>query len=580
MNRTEQFRRTVIAEVADLFSPVGRFWSGECLREHCRIMSVAAVLLTGATAAAIGAIHARLYGHDIFFLLDNGWRTLHGQRVHVDYSSAWGPLTFLLIAAGLAVSGGSVAAVTYASAFFAVVTGAWSAWLAAGRSRSMTGIVFPCFIALLAAAPFALGDPPLWTSHGMVYNRYGYALLGVIMLECFLPADESHSRRRRLSESILTGCAVAILLFLKVTYFLVALPLLGTSLLLWKPRRDRALAYAAGFGATAIVFLAYLRFNVVAMANDLLAAAAARSGSLGVRHEFTPLFIGVVCHLVPLAILAFGCARLSTTPEGSAPPLWRTLRYPLAAFVVVAADGLLLITNAQLPSYPLTAAFALVLLVSIDNALCSSVPMSSTRKFASLFVLLAGFLFVPLLLQQAAGLVYGFVEARINPNPPGLLRFESPRLRALVLYDTAPDDIDRYSNGREYVASVNDGMRLLVANTRPSDKVATLDMFNPFAYALDREPIRGGIAAAAYRYTLDDRNHPSPDRFLGDAAVVMVPKYPAAPPIFYDGYRNIYQPAIEREFHLETESSRWRLYRRVTQQSASSVPDSRYTGVN
>jgi hypothetical protein len=543
-------------------------------------MSIGAVLLTGAVTVAIGAIHARLYGHDIFFLLDNGWRTLHGQRVHVDYSSAWGPLTFLLVAAGLAVSGGSVAAVSYASAFVALVAGSWSAWLVAGRSRTLTGIVYPCFIALLAAAPFALGDPPLYTSQGMVYNRYGYALLGVIMLECFLPAADSRLRARWLSESILTGCGVGILLFLKVTYFFIALPLIGTSLLFWQPRRNRALAYAIGFGATTIAFFGYLRFDVVAMAKDLLAAAAARSGSLGVRHEFAGLLAGVACHLVPLAILALGCVRLSSAPEARVPPLWRTVRYPLAALVVVAADTLLLLTNAQVPCYPLTAAFALVLLVSIDTALRSFAPMSSTKKSASLLVLVAGFLFVPIFLQQAVGLVHGFVEARINPNPPGLLRFESPRLRALVLYDTALDDIDRYSNGREYVASVNDGMRLLVANTRPSDKVATLDMFNPFAYALGREPIRGGIAAAAYRYTLDDRNHPSPARFFGDAAVVMVPKYPAAPPIFFDGYRDIYQPAIEREFYLEAESSRWRLYRRVTQQSASSTPATRHKGVN
>ena len=119
-------------------------------------------------AALTGAIHARLYGHDIFFLLDNGWRALHGQRVHVDFSSGWGPLTFLLVAAGLAVSGGSVAAVSYANAFVAAAAGLWCVWLAAGRSRTMLTVLGPCFVALLAAAPFALGEAPFSTSHGMV----------------------------------------------------------------------------------------------------------------------------------------------------------------------------------------------------------------------------------------------------------------------------------------------------------------------------------------------------------------------------------------------------------------------------
>jgi hypothetical protein len=568
------------SEAAGLFSPVRTFWSGDWLHEHYRITTVGAVLLVGALTVAIGAIHARLYGHDIFFLLDNGWRALHGQRVHVDYSSAWGPLTFLLVAAGLAVSGGSVAAVSYANAFVASAAGLWSAWLAAGRSRTLTAVAYPCFVALLVAAPFALGDPPVWTSHGMVYNRYGYALLAIIMLECFQPiGDDSQSRHRRLSEPILTGCAAALLLFLKITYFIVALPLMGTSLLFWKRRGPRALGYAAGFAGTAILFLAYLRFDVYAMVNDLLAAGAARSGSLALRHGFVDLLAGAACQVALLGVLAIGCARLSGSMETRAFSLWRACRYPLTAVVVVGADTLLLLTNAQVRSYPLTALFAIVLLFSIEPALRSSVRMSS-GKAAPLLLLLAGFLSGPTILLQSVGLVAGFVEARANPNPPGVLRFESLRLRPLVLYDAASVDIDKYSNGREYVANVNDGMRLLVAQTGPRDKVATLDMFNPFAYALGREPIRGGIAAAAYRYTLDDRHHPSPDRFLGDAAVMMVPKYPASSPMFYDGYRKIYEPAIEREFRLQAESSRWRLYRRVTPRNVSSGPAAGYTGAD
>lgn len=553
----------ILPETADLPSPVRINEPSGWLHKHSLTVTIGAVLLVSVMAGATGAIHARLYGHDIFFLLDNGWRALHGQRVHVDYSSGWGPLTFLLVAAGLAVSGGSVAAVSYANAFVALATGLWSAWLAAGRSSAIARIAYPCFVALLVAAPFVLGEAPFWTSHGMVYNRYGYALLAIIILECFQPvADSSVSRRRRLGEPILTGCAAGLLLFLKVSYFIIAMALLGTSLLFWKRRRPRALGYAAGFAGTALLFLAYLRFDVAAMVCDLLAVGAARSGSLGLRQGFADLLAGAIGHAAPLGILAVGCARLCRTTQTGELSLWRTFRYPIAAVIVVGADALLILTNAQLGAYPLTVAFALVLLISIEPALGSSALVSS-RKAASLLLLIAGLLAGPMIVIQCVGLVYGLVEARANPNPPGVLRFESPRLHSLVLYDAPPHDIDTYSNGREYVASLNDGMRLLAAHTRPADKVATLDMFNPFAYALDREPIQGGIAAAAYRYTLDDRNHPSPDRFFGDAAVVMIPKRPASPPLFYDGYRKIYEPAIEREFRLEAESPRWWLYRRV-----------------
>ena len=457
----------------------------------------------------------------------------------MDYASGWGPVTFLLVAAGLAISGGSVAAVSYANAMVASVTGLWSVWLAAGRCRNAMAVAFPCFVALLAAAPFALGEAPIWTSHGMVYNRYGYALLSILMLECFLPPfDDSGAQRREWLEPVLTGCALGLLLFLKVSYFLVGLPLIGASFLFQRQRARRALALTVGFAATALIFLAYLRFDALVMWNDLSAAAAARSGTLGVRRQFGGLVFGGAGRLALLGLATYR----------------RGWRYVLVAALVVGADSLLLITNAQLSSYPLTAAFAMLCLVAWAGEWSSSPKLTWV-----LFLVLA----VPFGLMQAAGLGYGVFESKFNPNPPGVLRFESERLRPLILYDVAPDDVDRFSNGREYVASIDDGLRLLTAHTKPNDKVANLDMFNPFAYALGREPIRGGIAAAAYRYTLDDRHHPSAERFFADAAVVMEPKYPASPPIFNDGYRRIYEPELMTEFRLEAESSRWRLYRRI-----------------
>jgi hypothetical protein len=546
-----------------LTSRVLGFWAGDWLRTHRGIAAAGAVVLIAALAAAIGPIHVRLYGHDLFFLLDNGWRALHGQRVHVDYSSGWGPLTFLLIAAALAVSGCSVGAIGYTNAFVATVAGLWCAWLAAGRSRTLTAVVYPCFVALLVAAPFALGDGFWWTSHAMVYNRYGYALLAIVMLECYQPASEDPpSRHRRWGEPILTGCAMALLLFLKVSYFLVALPIVGISLLLWERRGPRALGYAAGFAATALVFLAYLRFDVAAMVNDLAEVGAARRATLGLRNTLEDILTGAFNHGAPLVLLALGCAWSTRSLEKGAFSFWRACRYPLAAVTVAAADVLLLVTNAQVSAFPLVALFAVLLLFSMEPALLPSAPATS-RKRATVLLLLAGWLAGPTMLVQALGLAYALVDARTNPNPPGILRFESPRLRPLVMYDADIVDVDKYSNGHEYVGSLNDGIRLLLARTGPNDKVANLDMANPFAYALGREPIRGGIASAAYHYTLDDLHHPSADRFFGDAAVVMVPKYPATFREFYDGYWNIYQPTLDRGFRLEAESSRWWLYRRV-----------------
>ncbi len=543
-----------------MLDPLGRFWAAGWLPAP-RSIVFGGVAACAALLAATGALHVVLYGHDTFFLLDNGWRAFQGQRVHLDYVSGFGPVTFLLVAAGMAVSGAGVAAPTYANALAMLVTGSWAAWLAVGRSRTLTAAAFAWFVALLAGAPFALGDSPFATSYGMVYNRYGYALLAVVILEAFQPPVAGSGRVRKIGEPILTGAALSLMLFLKANYFVLALLLLAVSLCLRDRRRQRALGYAIGMGATALVFLAYLRFQAAAMVSDLVLTMQARVHGATWQNGLPMVLAGVVKAAAPLALLAFGCAwlRKRRPPgerSGASPCHW------MAALAVMATDVVLLASNAQRLSFPLTGAFALLLLFSVETELLRP-ETPAARTLAPALVLLAGLLAAPVGVRNAWGLGYAFAESRFNPDPPGELRFESARLRPLVLR-TPADDPDNQSNGREYVHKVNDGIRLLTASTVPSEKITTVEMFEPFTYALDRVPIRGGIAAAAFRYTLDERHHPTAERLFGDAAVIMVPKRSATPPRFYTGFRAIYEPALQRDFRLAAESRDWWLYRRAS----------------
>ncbi len=50
------------------------------------------VLTIAALTAFIGAVHTRIFGHDIFLVFDAGWRVLNGQRPDVDFSPSMGPL--------------------------------------------------------------------------------------------------------------------------------------------------------------------------------------------------------------------------------------------------------------------------------------------------------------------------------------------------------------------------------------------------------------------------------------------------------------------------------------------------------
>ncbi len=146
---------------------------------------VCLLIICGATAF-IGAVPTRIYGHDDFFLLDNGWRIVCGQRPHLDFFSPWGPVMFLVVGMGLALSNASANGIGYGNAICRPDNRAVG-FLAQSRPS--------CFRAPFHSRylPHSSGDGsiplggiwPLSSSHAMLYNRYGYALLGLVLVECF-----------------------------------------------------------------------------------------------------------------------------------------------------------------------------------------------------------------------------------------------------------------------------------------------------------------------------------------------------------------------------------------------------------
>src|ERR1019366_559095 len=79
---------------------------------------LAAVALICGLAAFVGMPVLGVFEHDIFFSLDNAYRVSQGQIPHRDFASAWGPLFFLIQAAGLMISGMRPAGLAYANALF------------------------------------------------------------------------------------------------------------------------------------------------------------------------------------------------------------------------------------------------------------------------------------------------------------------------------------------------------------------------------------------------------------------------------------------------------------------------------
>jgi len=312
----------------------------------------------------------------------------------------------------------------------------------------------------------------------------------------------------------------------------------------------------AGFPLVAIVMLAYLGFDIQAVLGDWKMAAGARAGSvtsLALKWKFilnTP-------YLILIAWLGF---RGSLAVEDSRPGR-RNFQLLLLAALVFAADILLIFSNQQKTQLPLSTVFSLVVvnkIVAGDRTLQDpETDPARTSRRAALFA--GGVFFLVQFALEFSGLAYGAMLKAWPSNLHSVARFTEPRLVPLFLYDGLSEPS---SNGRQYVTYVNEGIHLLRNNTRVDETVLTMDMVNPFPYALGRRPATGGIAAAAYRYTLSDMYRPSDERYFGTADVVMVPKKPALPEEYFDGFYRIYEPGLRERFRLAAESDMWYLYRR------------------
>lgn len=224
--------------------------------------------------------------------------------------------------------------------------------LSVSRLCRLAGVSFTTVV-----CPFNIGEPPWMLTYGMMYNRIGYALLGLILIEAMAAAKPGTGRMRsEMLGGAATGFMCSFLLFLKITYGLVGIAVVIALLGYRRQIRQRFMEMAiAGLPFTLLV-LAYLRFNVPALIRELRLAAGGkhmpRLNSIGAAMTVVASTITVVS-LALLVVWLFSVINHSSLP----------LSRPWAAFLAALFGFALLITNNQSGGQPLNA-FVCVLIAS------------------------------------------------------------------------------------------------------------------------------------------------------------------------------------------------------------------------
>jgi hypothetical protein len=487
--------------------------------------------------AYIGLSGIEVYSHDAFGTLDGAWRLFNGQTPHADFYTPLGPLIYLLTAFGLLLSHGAPQGFGYSQAVAGCLLGVWMYRLGGRRLGHLSVILMCLTVVLLSLNPASVGEPPPNTSC-MPYNRYGYALAALLLVEALAKVKRA-GKADELWGGISTGVIVAALLFLKISYFIGGVFLIAALIPCRKQTRARWLGLFCGFGAVFLAFFAFLRFHLVPMWDDLQMVAGAKHLKINwwIVHNLYPqvIFFAV---FVWLAAAFFRARHQVPTAR----------RIVLAAVAVCLAGVFLLSTNFQFFDLPLNAIVAILILNEVLNA-AGAQPLANGSQVVKRGVLLlcGSLLALGSIGDDALGLGFGAYQKYSWDRSPHV-SFNAPLLAQFRSYE------------RGYVDLVNDGLTLVNQYRRPDDTIMSLDFSNPFSYALAMKPAPGGAITLHYGVNFSEARHPAAQRLFGEARLVIIPKQPTEQRLGV-GISLVYGPYLKSHFHLIGESPGWWLYR-------------------
>jgi hypothetical protein len=498
--------------------------------------------------AMLGTGPINRYANDALVLLDGSWRLLNGQMPYRDFYLALGPLECMITACGMLLTHGSPQGISVGISAFGVIVGIWGWLLSRPRMLTVPALIVTAWLILTATSPTPLGHPWSVMSCAMIYNRQGYALLGIVLVECAFASERS-----RFWGGVSSGTALILLGFLKLNFFGVAFLLLMATVPIRREEIQRAWGVLAGVACTVAAFSLYLRSAILAFFSDMLFVTQARGASLR-DGRILSSFSGSA------EIVAFAIIAMAVTLMVSHDKFWqrRGVRLILLGGIVIASAGLLEETNAFDTGFELVTLWIAFLV----GQLAAAYPQTK-EKTAVVAVIALG------LATVAADLFLGAESMKT------LMRYSAPSvasmgvsitgdgMEGLKFYDPeVPDVPSMIDSSRFYVVCVNDGLALLRRSSAPDESVLTLGFHNPFSYILRRKPAIGGSLFLLLGNSISRTHLPEASRVFGNADLIMVPDYLSSHWKSDAELEEAYHTYLSQHFTFVASSQWWSLYRR------------------
>jgi len=512
--------------------------------------------------AYTGPLPQNIFGHDLFALLDGGWRWQWGIVPHADYYSPMGALSYLLVFLGISASGSLADALPTAVWLFGLCLLPFLLYVTFTRMVPLVAALACVAVLAAAVAPHQLRFGSEAWSYAGIYNRWGYALLSLALLTIAV-TPFNQTIWKEIGDGGITGACIALLVCLKISYGCVAIAVFGVCTIINRRSLKFYIASVVAMATWAVVFGFLIHWAFVSFSHDMLLAFRARDGlGLGaVFHSMTFLYD-------PLfkMVLLVGLSYLSASIFLGAAATSRLLKGLQWGSCCAICAIIILMTNSPLGSLPESPVLVLGALllgswIVEDGANKAVVGAPSHSSVRSTITLITGLvvlsLLVPVTGRNLAGLLRAAAFKHRGKHLAANEMFQTGPLRGIQILGYGGDPPLPTS----YIGKLQDGLDLLRETGNLNTPVITFDFTNPFNVARGVRPCRGGPPAWQLGFLYSAKVAPRIEQVFDGATGVMVPKQ------FGDGNQaNLevlmqhYGFYLQEHFRAAGESPQWQLF--------------------
>lgn len=522
-------------------------------------LAIAFIVLPAACIAFLPRLTLIGLVHDAYVPMEAGWRVANGQTPHIDFHSPVGPVYPAVHGLAALAFGADPRIVAWGALFGGFLILALAAPVVLRRMPLAAGLWLLAFLFLLAVTPRYLESFALAITWIGIYNNWCWCLLGVIVVGTVLPASEPKFRRTELLDGIIIGLAITLLVWLKLTYAVVAVTGSVAALII-QPAARRVIfpALLTLFAGSALLLtpvgLAYLRDIKEAAGivpsfgqGDLIRAVRSNAGiglTLVASLIALPLLRSDMWRIRDvLLVWTMGTIPLTLQNDSKAisilPLLLALTLFAAAGTIPVrwressrTCIGILAITL-PLAFFSIREARSIIFAFELGAGHHANVADEDITKHASFSAVLEGSGHQNQLFREHIG--------KVGSRPPS-----SPAEHSL-------------GNGNHAIA-VRDGLAFLSTHARKGESIAYLGFSDPFSILRGVAPPRGTNLWNDHGRTWLSGVTPL-NRLVGDADLVLQPTFA------YDWAQSAAMtaalaPLLQSEWRVRAQTNLWILWER------------------